>query len=376
MCVTTSRPAARAMKRFGGLRANSTYCTSLSLRNCKPTCSSSAFFHSARKFPLSRSAMYGRRLGATEARKAHRSRSDAAEGSMPSSLARSFRRPIRALTGCRASVGGPGDWAWMSGARASRAGSWATAYWQQPHRWDAQAAHAGTRARVFCASMAGVFEWKKGLSSWQVSALGNHRSHAAPRLAPAHQTTTLGQSPRALGGRVAGERVAGCHGGDAAVGQQAPAPPCRRAGSVRFLSLRTSSGEGQTRRVAGAQGHPLGDRRRRERPSGATQRPQLVLRHPRPMPRPTTRPSTSNNGVIGRLSMLWPALCQGRSLMAVRTPRRWAGLARRLRAAFWAVALGTDCPSLETDSDAPFGESTATLRGEVPFSDARGGRCG
>lgn len=41
------------------------------------------------------------------------------------------------------------------------------AYWRQPHLWNAQAQRSGRRARVFCASMADVFEWKKGLSSWR-----------------------------------------------------------------------------------------------------------------------------------------------------------------------------------------------------------------
>ena len=41
------------------------------------------------------------------------------------------------------------------------------AYWLQPHRWNAQAARSQRRARVFCASMADVFEWKKGLSAWR-----------------------------------------------------------------------------------------------------------------------------------------------------------------------------------------------------------------
>lgn len=40
-------------------------------------------------------------------------------------------------------------------------------YWRQPGKWDAEAARNGTRARVFCASMADVFEWKRGLSAWR-----------------------------------------------------------------------------------------------------------------------------------------------------------------------------------------------------------------
>ena len=41
------------------------------------------------------------------------------------------------------------------------------AYWQQPLRWNDQAARNGRRARVFCASMADVFEWKRGLRPWR-----------------------------------------------------------------------------------------------------------------------------------------------------------------------------------------------------------------
>lgn len=41
------------------------------------------------------------------------------------------------------------------------------AYWRQPHRWNDEAEQSGRRARVFCASMADVFEWKKGLSRWR-----------------------------------------------------------------------------------------------------------------------------------------------------------------------------------------------------------------
>ena len=41
------------------------------------------------------------------------------------------------------------------------------AYWQQPHRWNKQARIANQRARVFCASMSDVFEWKKELTPWR-----------------------------------------------------------------------------------------------------------------------------------------------------------------------------------------------------------------
>ena len=41
------------------------------------------------------------------------------------------------------------------------------AYWKQPRLWNDDAAKSGTRARVFCASMADVFEWKRGLQPWR-----------------------------------------------------------------------------------------------------------------------------------------------------------------------------------------------------------------
>ena len=37
-------------------------------------------------------------------------------------------------------------------------------YWQQPGRWNTEAERAGHRFRVFCASMADVFEWRADLS--------------------------------------------------------------------------------------------------------------------------------------------------------------------------------------------------------------------
>lgn len=44
-------------------------------------------------------------------------------------------------------------------------------YWKQPHKWNREAAAAGERRRVFCASLADVFEYKKDQSrdmhSWR-----------------------------------------------------------------------------------------------------------------------------------------------------------------------------------------------------------------
>lgn len=70
-------------------------------------------------------------------------------------------------------------------------------YWLQPRRWDVAAARSGIRARVFCASMADVFEWKRGLSStrnrlWKIIEETPHldwllltkRPHLVRRLSP------------------------------------------------------------------------------------------------------------------------------------------------------------------------------------------------
>ncbi len=40
-------------------------------------------------------------------------------------------------------------------------------YWKQPIRWEADARKTKSRARVFCASMADVFEWGGELSKWR-----------------------------------------------------------------------------------------------------------------------------------------------------------------------------------------------------------------
>ncbi len=71
------------------------------------------------------------------------------------------------------------------------------AYWQQPRRWNDNAARNGRRARVFCASMADVFEWQRGLQPWRQRLwrlidetpnldwlLLTKRPHLAVRLAP------------------------------------------------------------------------------------------------------------------------------------------------------------------------------------------------
>lgn len=40
-------------------------------------------------------------------------------------------------------------------------------HWTGPHLWDIQAKHAGVRRRVFCASMADVFEAREDLAPWR-----------------------------------------------------------------------------------------------------------------------------------------------------------------------------------------------------------------
>ena len=70
-------------------------------------------------------------------------------------------------------------------------------YWKQPHRWNDNAVKNGLRARVFCASMADVFEWHRGLQPWRerlwrlIEETQNldwliltKRPHLAARLAP------------------------------------------------------------------------------------------------------------------------------------------------------------------------------------------------
>ena len=71
------------------------------------------------------------------------------------------------------------------------------AYWKQPYRWNKEAEQSGRQVRVFCASMADVFEWKNGLAVWRkrlwtviedtpflVWLLLTKRPHLAGRLTP------------------------------------------------------------------------------------------------------------------------------------------------------------------------------------------------
>ncbi|MFL6621252.1 MAG: DUF5131 family protein [Sulfurifustis sp.] len=52
------------------------------------------------------------------------------------------------------------------GARKSRR-FFSEAHWEEPRRWNQEAAEEGIRRRVFCASMADVFENRRELNSWR-----------------------------------------------------------------------------------------------------------------------------------------------------------------------------------------------------------------
>ena len=71
------------------------------------------------------------------------------------------------------------------------------ANWRLPLKWNQKAAQAGTKERVFCASMSDVFEWKKGLGQeriklWEliestpslIWLLLSKRPHLAKRMVP------------------------------------------------------------------------------------------------------------------------------------------------------------------------------------------------
>lgn len=83
---------------------------------------------------------------------------------------------------------------WGQGARRRRLGD---EYWRQPLRWNRAAARNGRRVRVFCASMADVFEWNRDLDDlrdrlWMLIERTPHldwllltkRPQLAPLLAP------------------------------------------------------------------------------------------------------------------------------------------------------------------------------------------------
>ncbi len=70
-------------------------------------------------------------------------------------------------------------------------------YWRHPLKWDEECANTGTRRRVFCASMADVFEWRADLKEtrarlWELIELTPNldwllltkRPHLAKRLVP------------------------------------------------------------------------------------------------------------------------------------------------------------------------------------------------
>ena len=77
------------------------------------------------------------------------------------------------------------------------------AYWQQPRRWNDNAARTGRRARVFCASMADVFEWQRGLQTLASTSLAPHRRDTEPGLVAAYEATAPCGKARPMGRRLA-----------------------------------------------------------------------------------------------------------------------------------------------------------------------------
>lgn len=90
----------------------------------------------------------------------------------------------RVSPGCQHCYAEAQDQRWRAGA--TRWGPTAprtrtsAAYWRQPLAWDKAAAKAGTRARVFCASLADVFEDRAELAEWRLDLL--RLIHQTPRL--------------------------------------------------------------------------------------------------------------------------------------------------------------------------------------------------
>ena len=100
----------------------------------------------------------------------------------------------------------------MSGARERRAGNSRAHTGEQPFAWNAEAARTGARARVFCASMADVFEDRRDLDRAPCEAVASYRRNPASRLAASDQATAERQTPRALGAPSARECLARSHG--------------------------------------------------------------------------------------------------------------------------------------------------------------------
>ena len=62
-------------------------------------------------------------------------------------------------------------------------------FWKKPLAWDRSAREAGVRRRVFCASMADVFEDRDRSRSPSRAPLRAHPRHAAPDVADPHEAT-------------------------------------------------------------------------------------------------------------------------------------------------------------------------------------------
>jgi protein gp37 len=71
-------------------------------------------------------------------------------------------------------LGGPGNWG-LNGTRRRTS----PALWRKPYRWNLDAITEGRPARVFCASLADIFEDKEGPNQWrpEVFALIRNTAH-------------------------------------------------------------------------------------------------------------------------------------------------------------------------------------------------------
>ena len=112
------------------------------------------------------------------------------------------------------------------GARAPRR-ELTSAYWKQPLAWNADAARTGRCARVFCASMADVFEDRRDLdvrreSLWALIENTPHLEWLLPDEAPRKCC-----APGALDPVLAAECLARCNRGKSALARCTHAPPYR-----------------------------------------------------------------------------------------------------------------------------------------------------
>ena len=165
-------------------------------------------------------------------------------------------------------------------------------YWSQPLRWDRAAAQSGRRARVFCASMADVFEWNRTLDGlrkrlWKLVDSTPHldwllltkRPHLARRLAP---------WPSAWPVHVwLGTTVENQHFAD----RRHPFS-ARRALSISIPELRAASRTSRPVRLSPRT--TLDHRRRGKRRPGTAHASRLDSRTPRPMRERSTSTSITS----------------------------------------------------------------------------------